>query len=561
MYTEFFGLNEKPFSISPDPRYLYLSQRHADALAHLIYGISESGGFIQLTGEVGTGKTTLIRSLLEQLPERAEIALILNPQLSTKEFLHSICEELRTPPPLEDSVKGFIDALNAYLLRANSEDRRVVLIVDEAQTLGPDLLEQVRLLTNLETSKKKLLQIILIGQPELRELLERPEMRQIAQRITGRYHLEPLDAKDTVVYVQHRLKVAGGRPNIFTASAYRRIYKESGGIPRLINVVADRALLAAYSQERATIDGPLVAKAATEVFGKRPVRRWWPWVTVAAGILAAIAVTTTTQQDIDEDELRLAVADAPPAADSPTPNEAPSNPGPALPAPELENEAAPAGADLGNDTAAPHVLESLLMSEDFPTDSISAAHELFRRWHASYDPTRGTACSQAASQQLQCMFLSGGSISELRRLNRPAMLTLTDEAGTKHHVVITGLGYDDVELSAGGRSERVDIAELTHYWLGQDLLLWKPVAAEPGDLTLGARNPTVLWLRESLEQILGKSLASADPDLFDDALAASVREFQRRQQLEVDGIVGAKTAIAIQSALASPEIPLLSQVN
>ena len=192
MYTQFFGLTEKPFSITPDPRYLYMSARHADALAHLIYGISESGGFIQLTGEVGTGKTTLIRSLLEQLPEKAEIALILNPQLSTREFLQVICEELGTPTPNDESVKARIDALNAHLLDRHAAGKRVVLIVDEAQTLSPELLEQVRLLTNLETPKQKLLQIILIGQPELRDLLGRPEMRQIAQRVTGRYHLEPL---------------------------------------------------------------------------------------------------------------------------------------------------------------------------------------------------------------------------------------------------------------------------------------------------------------------------------------------------------------------------------
>ncbi|HEY8536890.1 MAG TPA: AAA family ATPase, partial [Vicinamibacterales bacterium] len=205
MYTEFFGLNEKPFSITPDPRYLYLSRRHADALAHLIYGISESGGFIQLTGEVGTGKTTLIRCLLEQLPEKAEIALILNPQLSSRDFLENICEELRVPYPEEASARELIAALNGYLLKAHAEGRRVVLIVDEAQTLGPELLEQVRLLTNLETPTQKLLQIILIGQPELRDLLARPEMRQIAQRVTGRYHLEPLTRAETAPYVRHRL--------------------------------------------------------------------------------------------------------------------------------------------------------------------------------------------------------------------------------------------------------------------------------------------------------------------------------------------------------------------
>jgi general secretion pathway protein A len=285
MYTEHFGLTEKPFSISPDPRYLYLSQRHADALAHLIYGISESGGFIQLTGEVGTGKTTLIRSLLEQLPDKTEIALVLQPQLSTLEFLKAICQELRIEPPANETVKSLIDSLNEKLLEAHAQDCRIVLIVDEAQTLSPELLEQVRLLTNLETAKRKLLQIILIGQPELRELLDRPEMRQIAQRITGRYHLEPLTAQDARIYIRHRLRVAGTQAEVFSEGAVRQLFRLSGGIPRLINVIADRALLAAYTREEHHIGSSLVRRAAFEVFGARKTRSWW--TSVAAGVATA----------------------------------------------------------------------------------------------------------------------------------------------------------------------------------------------------------------------------------------------------------------------------------
>ena len=271
MYTEHFGLNEKPFSISPDPRYLYLSQRHADALAHLLYGISESGGFIQLTGEVGTGKTTLIRSLLGQLPENTEIALILNPRLSTKQFLQSICQELRVPLVTRDTAKTLIDKLNIKLLERHSENHRVVLIVDEAQTMSPELLEQVRLLTNLETEKQKLLQIILIGQPELREVLGRPNMRQIAQRITGRYHLEPINAPDTAVYVAHRLKVAGGRPEIFSPRAIRKLYRLSRGVPRLINIIADRSLLAAYARDNTRIRARTCRQGSRR--GVRPIAR------------------------------------------------------------------------------------------------------------------------------------------------------------------------------------------------------------------------------------------------------------------------------------------------
>ena len=203
MYTSFFGLNEKPFAITPDPRYLFLSERHGEALAHLVYGVTESGGFIQLTGEVGTGKTTLVRSLLlNKMPENADVAVVLNPQLSVVEFLATICEELHIDVPHnKGSVKALTDALNRHLLKAHAEGRRTILVVDEAQNLAPAVLEQVRLLTNLETAKQKLLQIILIGQEELRDLLARNDLRQLAQRITARYHLEPLSRDETASYI------------------------------------------------------------------------------------------------------------------------------------------------------------------------------------------------------------------------------------------------------------------------------------------------------------------------------------------------------------------------
>jgi len=267
VYTEFFGLNEKPFAITPDPRYLYMSARHTDALAHLVYGISESGGFIQLTGEVGTGKTTLIRSVLEQLPEKADIALILSPQLTTLEFLETILQELRCTAPAERTVKAQIDALNAQLMRAHADGRRVVLIVDEAQTLSPELLEQVRLLTNLETAKQKLLQIILIGQPELIRLLDQPSLRQLAQRVTARYHLRPLSLPETRAYVRHRLEVAGRDEVVFSGTAVHRVHRAAGGIPRLVNVICDRALLGAYARGAGRVDGTTARRAAREVLG------------------------------------------------------------------------------------------------------------------------------------------------------------------------------------------------------------------------------------------------------------------------------------------------------
>src|ERR1700751_1467682 len=299
MYLSFFGLNEKPFAITPDPRYLYLSERHAEALAHLLYGINEAGGFVQLTGEVGTGKTPIVRSLLAQTPKNAEIALILTPKMTAPEFLLTICEELGigVPDTATESLKDLVDILSGYLLRAHAGGRRVVVVVSSAHNLAPAVLEQVRLLTNLETNTRKLLQIILIGQPELRELLGRNELRQLAQRITGRYHLHPLSRDETAAYVRHRLRVAGATTDIFSGPALSEIYRLSVGVPRVINVICDRALLGAYSMDSHKVTATLVRHAAAEVFGKRIAPNWLPWAaagsTAVVLLCAAVALWTS----------------------------------------------------------------------------------------------------------------------------------------------------------------------------------------------------------------------------------------------------------------------------
>src|SRR5271165_3883202 len=292
MYLSFFGLSEKPFAITPDPRYLFLSERHAEALAHLLYGINESGGFIQLTGEVGTGKTTVVRTLLSRVPHHADVAVILNPRVTPVEFLLTICEELGVAIADADrgSVKAMVDALNQRLLAAHAEGRRIIVIVDEAQNLSAEVLEQVRLLTNLETPTQKLLQIILIGQPELRELLDRTELRQLAQRITGRYHLEPLSREETGRYVRHRLRVAGSPEDIFAASALAEVHRLAAGVPRVINVTCDRALLGAYTQETRKVTASLVRRAAAEVYGRRFLPVWIGWVAASLGVAGIAAV-------------------------------------------------------------------------------------------------------------------------------------------------------------------------------------------------------------------------------------------------------------------------------
>jgi len=263
MYEQHFGLTERPFSIAPDPRFLYMSQQHREALAHLLYGVGEGGGFVQLTGEVGTGKTTICRCLLEQVPDHVDVALILNPRVSAMELLASLCDELGIEYARDTtSIKRLTDVLNAHLLETHARGRRTVLIIDEAQNLDADALEQVRLLTNLETTREKLLQIVLIGQPELRSLLAREELRQLSQRITARYHLEPIQRGETAAYIRHRLQVCGATDAIFNEAAIDLVQKLSGGVPRLINVMCDRTMLGAYVENKHKVDAAIVIRAA-----------------------------------------------------------------------------------------------------------------------------------------------------------------------------------------------------------------------------------------------------------------------------------------------------------
>jgi general secretion pathway protein A len=270
MYENYFGLVEIPFSIAPDPRYLYMSERHREALAHLLYGINRDGCFVLLTGEVGTGKTTVCRCLLEQLPEGCDVAFIFNPRLTVDELLATICKEFGIACPKGPiSVKEYFDRINDYLLDSHAKGRKAVLIIDEAQNLDIKVLEQMRLLTNLETNQRKLLQIILIGQPELRDMVARPVLRQLAQRITARYHLAPLSKAEVTAYVAHRLAVSGARSRLFPASTVDALCRLSGGIPRLINVLCDRALLGAYIEGEPAVSKRILTRAAREVLGSR----------------------------------------------------------------------------------------------------------------------------------------------------------------------------------------------------------------------------------------------------------------------------------------------------
>jgi general secretion pathway protein A len=544
MYTSFFGLIEKPFAITPDPRYLYLSERHAEALAHLLYGINEAGGFIQLTGEVGTGKTTVVRTLLSRVPQHADVAVILNPRVSATEFLLTICEELGLglDEANRGSAKEMVDALNRRLLGAHAEGRRVIVIVDEAQNLSADVLEQVRLLTNLETPTQKLLQIILIGQEELRELLDRTELRQLAQRITGRYHLNPLSKQETREYVRHRLRVAGASGEIFTPGALREVHRLSRGIPRVINVCCDRALLGAYTREARQVTPSLVRRAAGEVYGRRFAPIWLGWV--AAGIvLAGIAVTVYAATSLwrhPPSFMRMAAAKSTTATPHPSQATAAASPPAARP------------------PAQPPVPLSALLADNAASTGESAA---FRRLLALWGTAMGDdkdPCGQAQKAGLACLD-QRGSWAQVRALNRPAILTLTDDSGQRHHVVLSALDDTGATLDLGERDVRVPLDEVSRDWFGEFTVVWKPKTARARQLSLGMRGDEVRWLRRSLNALHGAASDPESDDIYDETLAIAVQNFQREHRLNVDGIAGLQTQVVLDTALAEPGSPLLTQ--
>jgi general secretion pathway protein A len=557
MYLSFFGLNEKPFAITPDPRYLYLSERHAEALAHLLYGINEAGGFVQLTGEVGTGKTTIVRSLLAQTPKNAEIALILNPKMTAPEFLLTICEELGigVPDSATESLKDLVDILSGYLLRAHAGGRRVVVVVDEAQNLAPTVLEQVRLLTNLETNTRKLLQIILIGQPELRELLARNELRQLAQRITGRYHLNPLTHQETVAYVRHRLRVAGATSDIFSPTALAEIYRLAVGVPRVINVVCDRALLGAYSMDRHRVTASLVRYAAAEVFGKRFAPRWLPWLGTAAAA-AMLAITSVLLWNFRPWNSTPHATAAAAAAQRPTIAEvtrttAPTVMGTGTLTPVTAKS--PSGSRLA---FTGRELTELLARHTPETDTDSAFSKLFGLWRIQYVPAGVDPCSQASSQGLECLN-QRGSFGQLRLYNRPAILMLNDDAGASHQVVLTALNDEQASIQLGGTIHEVSIGELSRYWFGDFVMLWRPGTSQVKSLSQGMRGDDVRWLRQSLQRVEGARSDGPVSDVFDADLSKLVRDFQRQHRLTVDGIAGVQTQIVLASAVAPADSPFL----
>ncbi len=533
MYLGYYGLREAPFSITPDPRFVYLSERHRDALAHLLFGIDKGGGggFVQLTGEVGTGKTTLSRLLLEQLPAHARIALVLNPRQDGTELLETICEELHLPiEGKRGSAKALVDTLNAYLLEAYAEGLRVVLLIDEAQNLPADALEQVRLLTNLETDTQKLLQILLLGQPELRSLLARPELRQLAQRITARYHLTPLDAQETAEYLRHRWRVAGGQKFPFEAKAIRRLHARSGGVPRLLNVIAERALLAGYARDAASIDARLVDAAADEVLPPR-ARRRWPWL-AAGAVVAVVAAGALLWPRLSP---RPASATTANAVAMPSTAAAPAVATPAPPpVPTLQADALAALIGATGDTPVP-AWQHLLSLWSLPGDAITV------------DPAG--PCAAAASADVHCVSGRSNRLEALVALDRPLLLRLADGEASAWALLL-GADARRARVRIGSRTVDLDRALLQARWDGRYAGLWRGPAALATPPGVGDAGPAVDWIRARLPT----ASPSAAGTPYDAALRDAVRTLQAARGLPADGIAGPLTLMALASDDAGPRL-------
>lgn len=513
MYEAYFGLRDTPFSITPNPRYMFMSQRHAEALAHLQYGVASGGGFIQLTGEVGTGKTMLVRCMLEELPAGVDVALIINPALDGADFLRAICDELQLPRDGEQSSHALMQKLNRHLLESHAAGRRTVLIVDEAQALPPGTLEQIRLLTNLETESTKLLQILLVGQPELRDTLARNDLRQLAQRITGRYHLPPLSRPELERYIRHRLAVAGAPGRIFTPAAVRAVHRASQGIPRLANVLCDRALLGAYTREQRRVSAGLIRDAGRQLAHPRAPRPRARWLWPALALLPAIAV----------------------AAGAAYWQFQPQSPAP-----------------LASTTQPTHKpgFDALLHGGQLRDGNHAAFAALFDRWQRPYRENGAPGCAQARMAGLQCLFYRG-SWNTLRLLDRPAIITLNDNAGSPHQAVLERIDRQNAQLRFGERRIEVPLATLDHYFSGDFLLLWRPPDGVAPPLNPGDSGPGVVWLRQQLK------LAGDKPD-YTAGVADAVRQFQAEHGLATDGIAGARTLVVLLNQQAGGQAPRLT---
>ena len=556
MYAEFFGLKQDPFSIAPDPRYLFMSERHREALAHLLYGIRGGGGFVLLSGEIGAGKTTICRCFLEQIPEQCRVAYIFNPKLTVGDLLKTICREFHIEVQHEGigpaTIKDYLDPFNDYLLQSHARGERNVLIIDEAQNLTPHVLEQLRLLTNLETSERKLLQIILIGQPELRTVVARPELEQLAQRVIARFHLGALNAAETRQYIQHRMQVAGLRgPLPFSSQAMQRIHEIARGVPRRINLLCDRALLGAYATNQPRVERAVVEKAAGEVFETdAPVTKsrqglaaasassWAsPLGTLGVGLVVGALVAGVLFWLWSQNAARPTAAVAPTATLAATPA-APvaQDPAPATPAPTDAAAPAPtAAAALPEPLPGPPAASALLKNE------AEAWRELGPLWGPPL--ASGEPCAAAQREQLQCYRTDRMTLSGLRQLDRPGIVTLRLGEGSGL-ALITALSGDTATLQADGQRWRMPLTALADVWRGDFATLWRIPPGQASRLVDGRTGPAADWLGERIAGLQAAGKIPPSPN----NLTARVQAFQRANGIEAAGLAGPITFMQVNLA-------------
>lgn len=572
MYYDFFGFREPPFSIAPDPRYLYLSDRHKEALAHLMYGVGGQGGFIVITGEVGTGKTTVSRCFIDNAPDNVDMAIILNPRLSARELLSSVCDELGIRHPAGSSIKRLVDLINEDLLKAYAAGRHKVLLIDEAQNLSSEVLEQLRLLTNLETAEKKLLQIILLGQPELNDMLSLPELRQLNQRVTARYHLDALQKEELPSYLQYRLSVAGQRGELFSRGAIQALYKLSGGVPRLINLISDRALLGAYAEGEHLVTREHIRTAAREVTGPdMPGRRQFPRKSAFAA-LAVVVLAIAVSWGLSDRERRqwLTSPFVAQAAGDSEPEVSGSDPGEAegQGAADVDgadgNESAEAQDTAKSDQAAPvgDLAEPAALAPfRFDTDALSkveAFQALFQQWGERYTPSDfPVACEFGRRQGLGCLHREGTRRS-LLQIDRPTILRLRD-GNRERYVTLVSLRGDEAQLRlADGEIRTVSFRELEDFWYGDFSVLWRlPPYLGDNDST-----SKEIWLSSQLMQLADLHAASDRErvEVQNMGPEQQVEWYQGIKGLQVDGIPGAMTLIQINNDL-HPGVPRLANTG
>ncbi len=561
MYLTHFGFAEWPFSNTPDPRFVYLSPRHEEALAHLLYGVRERGGFVQLTGEVGTGKTTTCRYLLSQLPEGVDVALIVNPILTPEELLATVCDELGAAYPSGPRTrKTFVDALYRHLLAVHGRGRRTVLIIDEAQNLSAEALEQLRLLTNLETATEKLLQIILIGQPELTALLGKTQLRQVAQRVTARYHLQPFAERDTRAYIARRLQVAGQSLRLFEPGALRVVHRATRGVPRLVNVICDRALLGAFAEGKRLVSARTVRRAAREVAGEAGGGAW-RWLRAAGAVAAVAALPLVAIAGGMAGWWRIPSFEE---FRAPFLTKRPPTPPPTLAALTPAADA-PVGATAVAAAAVPPSPSALPAARPGPEldallatrpagDQAAALARVLGQWGATVPPGE-EPCRAAMRAGLEC-YDGRGTWTVVRRLGVPVALKLVMADGARNYVAVTAFEGDTVTLQMGDRAEMLPTSAIDRWWDGAFSLVWRPLPGVARVLGPGMQGPGVAWLRRALNE---GDVVSRDrgPAVYDEALAASVVAFQRREGLQADGIAGIETLVRVSTRL-DPRAPRLA---